>query len=48
MDAISDIILLLQFEKNLDLIKIVEDPSLLPEIKDFIRLILIPSRTSKH
>lgn len=48
MDAISDLILLLQFEKSLDLIEIGEDPSLLPEIKDFIRLILIPSRTSKH
>jgi len=47
MDAISDLILLLQSEKNLDLIKILDAPNLLPEIRDFIQRILIPSRSSK-
>lgn len=46
-DAISDLILLLQLEKSIDLQKIVEDPEILPEVKDFIRLILLPPQASK-
>jgi hypothetical protein len=47
MDAISDLILLLQSEENLHLVKILDEPNLLPEIRDFIQCILIPSRSSK-